>query len=311
MSIIKKYKVVTCPLVKRVILFGSILLSVIRISGQERCFTVIDTLTFKPIPYCNVSNENGQGLVTNHLGQFCIKFTQQASPNTLSVSNISYHEKTIDVSLDTVSVMYLKPKQYDLNEVNINWSNYKFYWRGNTVKRPDSYINLWRFCQLGLHVPALKNGNGIIEKISVPIRNSSEHKVPFRLHVFSVDSVGGVGVELLPENVYGCLSDTDYKLVELDILKYQIEIPREGVFVTIELLSNNKPNELQLGDQKYYERHNNRIALTKARYGHRKMIKVSAWKPNSFYVEKYPFTNVEGIYGDLPLIKVKVRRIKR
>jgi len=282
------------------------LLLTFKVWGQNDCFTVVDSASNTPIPYCNIIYNGNQGMVTNHLGQFCIA---KLKSDTIRVSNISYYTTT--VLAQTNSLIYLTPKHFAIKEVDINWSKYKFYWMGNTLKKHDSYINLWRFCQIGLHIKALKKGTGILEKVVVPIKNTNNMKVPFRLHVYAVNSSGEVGKELLPENVYGQLHDKDFERMELDILKYQIEIPKNGVFVAIELLSNNKPEELQIGTGvRYFEKNNNRIAVSQARYRHRKLKKLSSWKPESFYIEAYPFTNIEGMYGELPLIKVKIRQIK-
>jgi len=299
---------------KRFILFVAIvivLLSLNNLNAQNKCFAIIDSITNEPIPYCNIALEKGDGFVTNHLGEFCIAFSKNDSLLKLNVTNVSYHQKSLSVFQNsTDSIIYLQPKQYKLNEIEINWSKYQFLWVGNTLKNADSYISLWRFCQTGIYIAPLKNRSAIIETISVAIQNSNPEKVPFRVHVFEVDSTGGVGSDLLPENVYGLLKDADFAIVELNILKYQLKIPDRGLFITVELLSNNKPNELQYGNSRYLEKNNNRIGITKARYQHRKLLKVSAWKPNSFYVEPYPFTNVPGMVGDLPMIKVKVRQIK-
>ncbi len=295
----------------RICILISIVFVALNSFSQNRCFFVIDTLTNEPIPYCNIVYGDGQGLITNHLGEFCIKTNERNTLLTISISNISYHQKS-HVGNNNNSIIYLQPKQYKLNSIDVNWSNYRFTWFGNTLKQPDSYINLWRFCQTGIYIPPMKKNAGILESVSVPIQNPNKVKVPFRLHIYKADSLLGVAEELLPENVYGQVLMKDYELIELDILKYQITIPENGVFVTIELLSNNKPNELQVITGKYSERYNNnnRIGVTEARYRHRKMLKISAWKTNSFYIEQYPFTNAEGIYGELPMIKVKVRQIK-
>jgi hypothetical protein len=285
-------------------------LQVSNLMGQNKCYTVIDSSTNETIPYCNVLINNKDGLVTNHEGQFCVSSSQEDTL-MISLSNISYFSHTfLKSSHDTVSFLYLIPKSHAINAIDINWSKYKFDWLGNPIKQSDGYINLWRFCQLGIGIkPSIKRSQ-ILESVKIPIYNNSKFKVPFRLHVYRITSDGGVGEELLPANVYGQLLQ-DSEIVELDILQYQITIPPNGVFVSVELLSNNKPTELMLGSKKYFEKDNNRISYTNARYRHRKMLKLSAWKPNSFYVESYPFTKVEGMVGDLPLIKVKVRSIRK
>ena len=278
--------------------------------AQTQCFVIFDSVTHEYIPYCNIETDKGEGFVTNHLGEFCIKLSDNDSILIIGVSNIAYHKKSVAFFKNKPdSIIYLQPKLYNINEIDINWSNYKFTWIGNTTKIADSYINLWRFCQLGIHISPLQNRLSVLETISIPIQNTNTEKVPFRLHVFDVDSLGGVGNDLLPENVYGNLKDAPNGIIELDVLKYQIKIPEKGLFITVELLSNNKPNELQHWDKTYYEKNNNRIGVSRARYRHRNMLKVSAWKPNKFYVEPYPFTNVPGLIGDLPLIKVKVRQL--
>lgn len=279
------------------------------LSGQNKCFVILDSLSNNPIPYCNVL-VNELGLVSNHEGAFCVSQKLKSKEIVIQVSNISYVAKVFKLNKsDSVAFLFLTPKSHDLESVEINWSKYRFDWLGNPIKQSDGYINLWRFCQLGIGIKPTKKNTQIMESVKVPVYNNSAFKVPFRLHIYQITTTGHVGVELLPENVYGqLLQDSDE--IELDVLKYQIALPAEGVFVCIELLSNKKPEELALGSKKYYEKDNNRIAYTLARYRHRNMLKLSSWKPNSYYVESYPFTNVEGMVGRLPMIKVKVRRLK-
>ncbi len=293
----------------KIIILAAALLTTFTAFSQNKCFTVLDTLTNEPIPYCNIVLGNNQGFTTNHIGEFCIKSNKEILSSPITVSNISYHQKSVIVN-NTDTIIYLNPKHYKLNDININWSKIKFTYLGNKLSKPDSYIHLWRFCQTGIHISALKKNTGIIETVIVPIQNPNEQKVPFRLHIYAADSLMQIGNELLPENVYGQGVDKNYETIEIDVLKYQIKIPENGVFITIELLSNNKPEELQIGTKRYSEMYNNRIGVTEARYQHRKMLKVSSWKLNSFYIEPYPFTNIEGIYGELPMIKVKIRELK-
>ncbi|MDA3890404.1 MAG: hypothetical protein PF517_01940 [Salinivirgaceae bacterium] len=279
--------------------------------AQKACFVVIDSSTMLPVPYCNIQPKHAEGFVSNHQGEFCISPAKNDSTIGFELTNIAYYGVTIEQNVKSIdSIIFLNPKPYELNEIEIDWSKYKFYSRGNYLKRVDTYISLWRFCQIGIYVAPLKKGNGILEHVSVFIQNKNANKTPFRLHVYKVDSAKQVGEELLPVNVFGKV-ENDRAWVELDILNYQIEIPEAGVFVAIELLSNNRPEELQIGSgSHYFEKHNNKIGVTKARYKHRKLLKLSSWKPGSYYIEKYPFTNVEAMVGDLPMIQVKVRQIK-
>jgi len=274
---------------------------------QNICLSACDILSGEKIPYCNVVWGNNS-IISNDKGAFCISKNNKKS-ELLLISNIAY--QPIKIVIDTTffdSIIYLVPKQYKIPEVTVNWSDYKFKTFGNKAKRPDYYYNLWRFCHTGLVLPPLKKGTGIIEEISVPIFNPNSVKVPFRLHIYSIDSLGGVGKELLPENVFGQLGNSEKQIVKINVLRYQIKVPDNGYIVTVELLSNKKPDELLLKGKRYYEKQNNQIGFTKGKFKNRKLKKVSAWKPNSFYVESYPFTNVEGMVGDLPLIKVKVRK---
>lgn len=296
---------------RKLVVISFIFISISNLTSQNQCFVVIDSLNKEPIPYCNIRINAEQSFVTNHLGEFCITSNKEDF-DTIFISNIAYQQKSYVIHQNIPnSIIYLYPKQYELNELNVNWSKYKFNWRGNLFNRPDKYKNLWRYCQTGLHIGGGKDVGFLIETVSVLVKNPNETKVPFRLHIFDTDSTGEIGDELLRGNVYGCLKDELVTSVELDILKYQIKMPELGVFVTVELLSNQKPIESQIGTGKYAEKYNNRIAFTKARYRHRRLLKVSSWKPNSFYVESYPFTNVPGLVGDLPMIKVKLREIKK
>lgn len=271
---------------------------------------MVDSTTQEPIPYCNIFQINKQGFVSNHIGEFCLNVSNSDTLN-FSISNLAYKERSFSIHKQSgYSILYLAPKQYQINEVDIDWKSYKFHDLGNNFNRVDSYLSLWRFCQVGIYIPPLKRGKGIIQQVSIPVKNNTKVQVPFRLHVYKATESLNIGSDLLPTNVYGLLSSSK-ELIRLDLMKYQIEIPPEGVFVSVELLSNNKPEELQIGTGTHYkEKNNNKIGMCKARYRHRKSIKLSSWKPGSFYIEKYPFTGVEGMVGELPLIKAKVRQIQ-
>lgn len=293
------------------LVFILLLLTVNILTGQVNrsvCVTICDSTTNQVIPYCNIMWYNN-AIISNDKGTFCIS-KKDDKDILVQITNISYKPYELVINnqfYDTV--IYLVPKLYYLPEVTFNLSDYKFITVGNRYKQPHYYYNLWRFCQTGLVIKPLKKELGIIEEISVPIYNPDSNKVPFRLHIFSINDNGNIDKELLPQNVYGQLVESDKEVVKINVLKYQISVPDNGFIVTIELLSNNQPNELLLKNDNYYEEHNNRIAFTKGNYKNRKLKKISSWKPNSFYIESYPFTNVEGIVGDLPLINVKIRKI--
>lgn len=297
---------------KRVLSALIVLIFSLSLFAQNRCFVVKDSISKLPIPYCNIVFAESQAFVSNHKGAFCINSSHKKA-QTLKVSNIAYQPIKISIDSYSDSIIYMNPKSYQLSDIEIKWDNYKFYWVGNTFNKPDSYKNLWRFCQLGIYVAPLKKGEGILEQVNITLQNFNGEKGPFRLHVLAADSLGNVGKELLPENVFGQLKENESMgIVSLNILKYQIKIPESGVYVSVELLSNSKKEELQFQNgKKYYEQHNNRIGMTKAKYRDRKTKKLSSWKPGSYYVENFPFTNVPGIYGEVPMIKVKVRKIKK
>lgn len=281
-----------------------------QVTAQQQCYTVVDSLTFEPIPYCNILfHENG--FVSNHLGQLCISDVISIN-DTLIISNIAYSEKAValnDLVEDTL--ILLSPKKYQMQSIDIKWSDFKFYWRGNHLNNADGYKQLWHACHTGLLILPIKNKNCILETVKIKVKNTAGEKLPIRLHVFAIDSMGNPANELLPVNLYASLVNTNLGYVQFNVLPYQIVVPESGIYVTVELLSNKravllKNNSFQT--DKYTVE--NRIAMTKARFRHRDLLKVSSWKPGSFYIESYPFTNILGYYGNLPIMKVKLRRIQ-
>lgn len=194
---------------------------------------VKDSLTGQPIPYVNIAVENENiGSTSEENGEF--KFPESIKEKNLIFSALGFEKRKMKAT--QTPIVLLKPIDYQLNEVTVIRS---FGTKQREIGKSESAI-----------LQAFDNGPRIdtkffpyqleykktkyIQKVVIKTDNALE-KAIFKIHFYSVDEKGFPSEELIRKEFFitvkkGTVTTT------LDVAKYQLKIPKNGIFIGVEKL---------------------------------------------------------------------------
>lgn len=209
-----------------------ILLIVSQIAFSQTKGFVKDSLTGKPIPYVNIWVENENiGATSEENGAFEIKISDTSKNLIFSV--IGYETKKISVS--NFENIVLKPAIYQLENVVISkLKNTKEIEVGGSKKRfylPEPQTIPWifgrKFTSDDSEVKYIKN--------IIYYTNSKVEKGVFRVRIYTILNNGIPYEDILSDELLVEVKKGKHKTI-VDLLKYKIEIPKEGIVVAFESL---------------------------------------------------------------------------
>jgi len=213
------------------------------LSAQE--VVIINSTTKEEIPYVAIQYTKNIGIYTNDRGRFHLLKNKSEH---IKIHHIGYNDTIIKSSLikDTI---FLKKKFEMLDEIKIFSGKSKKKIIGYNKKRVSLFWSLKEKTELATLIKYKKNYKRIIiKKIFIPIDKmhlrSKKGKVIesypnfssiFRFHIYSnVD--GKPNSRLLEKPILiRCNQDTP-NIIEIDVSKDVINLPKEGVFVAIEMI---------------------------------------------------------------------------
>lgn len=218
--------------------------------GQDLRGLVIDRTTKEPIPFAHIISENSTyGIVSSIEGDFILP--KRFDGTAFTISALGYEPYKFDVSRDFLNQpINLIPKSYSLKEIVINSPKYKKKW-----------LNDFNNPKFGVY--GIRNGGEVatfidesdlfpqarLQKISVYIHNVSSNNY-LRLHIYDYNILCSCpGIELLDTN-YIISGGYNNEWVDIDVRNSFIEIPENGIFVSIEGLrteTQNRNDTLELG----------------------------------------------------------------
>ena len=204
---------------------------------------VKDSVSGKPIPYVNIWVENENiGATSEENGTFEIKISDTSK--TLIFSVIGYETKKISTSNSDNIV--LKPIIYQLEDIVIfKPKNTKEIEIGDSKKRfylPEPQTIPWIF---GRKFTAEDSEIKFIKNI-IYYTNSEVEKGIFRVRIYSIGNDGIPNEDILSNEILVEVKKGKHKTI-VDLLKYKIEIPNEGIIVAFENLLIDQNKYMQSG----------------------------------------------------------------
>jgi hypothetical protein len=191
-----------------------------------------------PIPYSTLTNQKrGWGVNAGEDGTFVINYSKEREQDTLLISSIGFDEIRIPYSdlYDNMKV-YMKIRPVQLDEVRIrNNVQITDIWLGS--KQNASVSNICprgeeSIQEVALFIPNAKNYQGYITKVGYYIGDLGKAKTPFRVRIYK-NKNGIPGNDLLMENMV-IHSNKRNAWRDTDLNKYNIPIPVDGFFVSME-----------------------------------------------------------------------------
>lgn len=213
------------------------------IYSQNIKITLIDSISSEPIPYTIITFENKAGTYSNSNGEFTIL----GNEGIIEIVHIGYIMKVIKTpSKDTI--LKLQPKIYQLQEIVINQQASKTNFGFNNRKTELTYSGL-SGDEIAVYIP---NETGNYSRIRDAIIIFDTRKIikkdleinftsVFKLNFYSVkDNAIEPGLCILKKDIILTSKDIKKKST-IDISQYDIIIPKNGIFASIEwvgILSN-------------------------------------------------------------------------
>jgi len=224
-----------------------------------------------PVSYASVSFGNGQGIVADDEGVFV--FTKKLYPDidSLYISALGYKELALSTS-KIMPKVFLQPQASELDEVIIGVRlnrNKKYKTESLKPYLDDDYYKCWLptiESEIAVFFPNMDDKLKRIAKIKFPIaleskdwknrkRSNKEKKkfsTLFKVNIYeSLD--GKPEKNLNTETIVFRATEKDGDYHELDIVEKDILMPKNGVFISIQVLGYTDKNGKLLPNKKYKE----------------------------------------------------------
>ncbi len=236
------------------------------------CFgqtAIKDKQTESPISYANISFGNGYGMFADDKGLFV--FTKKLYPDvdSLFISALGYKSLTVAAS-NLTNLLFLEADVDELNEVVIRTKiDRKF--KEETLKPylDDDYYHCWLptiESEIAVFFPNEDNQNKQIVNVHFPItleskdwekrKKKNADKQPFSTLFkakFYANSYGFPGKELIFETVVFRATEKGGDVYNLDVSEYDIMMPENGMFVSLQALGYTDASGKLLPNKKYKE----------------------------------------------------------
>ncbi len=217
---------------------------VFQVNAQEVLFEghVYDNQTKEPIPFVNLSFLNTlKGTSTDEEGHFYIDLPSPYLDKQVHISSLGYKDTIVDPRLIYQAKRFeMVEESFELEEVvvaeklgNVNVLNP--IGSSSLSSGFSSSATPW---VLALYFPNIGNQRKFIDKVTVFLKKNEGFKresAKFRIRVYGVDETGAPDLDLLRKSIV-LEHDVEKEFVSVDLAAFNIEIPREGVYVGLEWL---------------------------------------------------------------------------
>ncbi|MDR6563437.1 carboxypeptidase-like regulatory domain-containing protein [Arcicella sp. BE140] len=182
--------------------------------------------------------------ITNENGFFKFDCNKCTDSDSIRFSSVGFEQASFSIqSLPKNAMIKLKESNTILSEVKVSSKNNFFIDIGNIDKKSSSslgsgFMNFGE--ELALQLPSLNIQEAYITKVRFFFRKipteKNGYKEPFKLNLYAVNENNGMPcISLLPEDIL-IRAEKSNKWFEIDISKYQISYPPNGIFISMKIL---------------------------------------------------------------------------
>ncbi|RNC84934.1 MAG: hypothetical protein ED556_10150 [Winogradskyella sp.] len=251
----------------------NLILCFIIVLQSEAQITIIDSESKLPVSYASVSFGNGNGIVADNEGYFL--FTKKLYPDidSLFISALGYKDLSI-ASNNLKTELFLRPQADELDEViigvKLNKTTNKKY--KTTSLKPyldDDYYSCWLptiESEIAVYFPNKSEKLKRIAAVKFPIaleskdwkkrkranKDKKKFSTLFKVNLYEYKD-GKPGKNLNTNTIVFRATETDGDYYNLDIREEDIVMPKEGVFVSLQVLGYTDKNGKLLPNKKYKE----------------------------------------------------------
>lgn len=199
---------------------------------------VIDENNKKPLSYVSFfSKNNNTGFISDENDKYAISYTKDDS---ITISCVGYNDTVVLLSkLQTKPTIYLSNQVYDIEEVVV------LPHRKNKIKTIGYFSKSIGKCVSASNLYVKIDNPYIdefatIEAIKFNILKPFGKPLPFRMRIRANDE-NGKTCDLIHDNlIFDNYTLDKTQLVEFDISKYCLKMPRDGIIITFETLNINE-----------------------------------------------------------------------
>ena len=231
--------------------------------------TITDSITKYPVSYATISFGNGNGIFADDEGQFI--FTKKIYPDidSLFISALGYKDLIIPTQ-NLANRLIMVPQADELSEVLIGFKrDRKFKEETLQPYLDDDYYNCWLptiESEIAVFFPKSTSNDQKLSSVFFPIaleskdwekrkRSNSEKKVFSTLFKvkFYENNEGLPGKVLTYETIVFRATEKNGDVFELNVEDYDIFIPKDGFFVSLQVLGYTDKAGKLLPNKKYKE----------------------------------------------------------
>lgn len=221
------------------------LLVVFQMQAQEVLFEghVYDNKSKEPIPYVNLSFLNTlKGTSTDEVGHYFVDIPTPYLEKQVHISSLGYKDTIVAAQqLYEAKRFHMVEESFELDEVVITQK------LGNSdVLNPISSYSLTSGFSssatpwvLALYFPNIGAQKKYVDKVTIFLKkdeNFNRESAKFRIRIYGVDATTNKpGTDLLRKSIV-LEHDVTQDYVSIDLAAFNIEIPREGVYIGLEWL---------------------------------------------------------------------------
>jgi hypothetical protein len=239
----------------------------------EAQIKVLDSISKYPVSYATISFGNGQGVFADDEGVFVFNKKLYPDVDSLFISALGFKNLKLASEKLTTQIL-LEPQADELDEVFISVTKPKTRDRSYKTEslKPyldDDYYNCWLptiESEIAVYFPNEDDKLKKIANVKFPIaleskdwdkrkRSNSDKKefsTLFKVNFYNNQN-GKPGKVLTYETIVFRSTEKDGDYYDLDVSPYDIYIPKEGAFVSIQVLGYTDKNGKLLPNKKYKE----------------------------------------------------------
>lgn len=212
----------------------------IQVVGQQTFFKgkLLDAKTKGPVVYANISFlETTKGISTTEEGTFAMYIDKKYMNGKIHVSCLNYKDTIVYAKDLHTTILYLQPKLNELEEVVLHKKVNRTYIQ-DKVKRNVHGVHSVGMRMLAKYFPNERKNKccNYISKVNIYFSKRHNKKSKFRVRIFSRDEKTGLPKDdLLQVNLPVTIKEKQVK-VAVDVSSYDIEMPKNGVFIAFEKL---------------------------------------------------------------------------
>ncbi len=234
--------------------------------GTAQKITFLNRETKEPVSFATISFGDGKGTFADGDGVFTLSRKRYPDVDSLTISSIGYEDLTIAAD-GIAKIVFLNPSTAQLNAVVVLARlEGKFKEEEIDAVVHDNYFDCWLptvESEIAVKFDRYNGNPSILKTIQIPVmleesQSSSKGKLRkfstlFRVQFYDINAGGSpVDRSSYPSQTFLITQETE-DIYELNVADLNVQIPQNGLFVSIQVLGTTYPDGKLIDAKKYRE----------------------------------------------------------